>query len=264
VHDGEFADLVGRIYAAALDEAPWSGVLCAMADLCGAENAALVVVDSRLAYSTVITPRADPDIVSAYAGHWWLHDPTAKATASAPVGHLTTLADTGRELFLQSQFHNDFWRRSGLGTERIATNLLVGDGMFSSLVLQTSVRRDEIDEAMFKRFAFFVPHFVEAINLARRLYRLEIEGALDDLAGTEDCAGIIVVDAAGRVVFADAAADALLIAGDDMRAAGGSLHLAQYDADIQLRDAIAACAASSSISRWSASPNPRAPRLSAR
>lgn len=113
---------------------------------------------------------------------------------------------TGRELFLRSPFHNEFWRRSGLGTERIATNLIVGDGMFSSLVFQASTRSDEIDEASFERFAILVPHFV-------------------------------------RAVFADADAEALLAAGDDNRVVGGVLRLAQPGADTLLRATINACTA---------------------
>ena len=243
MHESQLANIIGQIYEAALDETPWPDALCAVADLCGAENAALVVADSRLGYSSVVTPRADPDVVSAYAEHWWLHDPTARATASAQVGQLTTLADTGRELFLRSPFHNEFWRRSGLGTERIATNLLLGDGMFSSLVLQASTRSDEIDEAMFKRFAILVPHFVRAVNLSRKLYRMEIEATVDGLANGAGGAGVLVVDKAARVVFADADAEALLAAGDDIRVVGGILRLAQPRADALLRATINACTA---------------------
>ncbi len=243
MHENQLANIIGQIYEAALDETPWSDALCAVADLCGGENAALVVADSRLGYSTVVTPRADPDVVSAYAEHWWLHDPTARATASAPVGELTTLADTGRELFLRSPFHNEFWRRSGLGTERIAANLIVGDGMFSSLVLQASTRSDQIDEASFERFAILVPHFVRAVNLSRKLYRMEMEATVDGRANGEGGAGVLVVDKTARVVFADADADALLAAGNDIRVVGGILRLAQPRADALLRATINACTA---------------------
>lgn len=239
----QLADAIGQICEAALDETLWSGALCAVADLCGAENAALVVADSRLGYSSVVTPRADPDVVSDYAAHWWQYDPTARATASAPVGRLTTLADTGRELFLQSPFHNEFWHRSGLGAERVAANLIVGDGMFSSLVLQTPRRRDEIDAAMFERFSIFVPHFVRAVKLSRRLYRMEMEATADCLADNRGCAGIIAVDDAARVVFADAGAEALLSGGGGAQVIGGILRLAQPAADSRLRSAVSACAA---------------------
>lgn len=242
--DRQFADIVGGIYEAALDETSWSQVLCATAEFCGAENAALVVVDSRSDSSTVVTPRADPDIVAAYTRSWWLHDPTARATASTPIGQLTTLSDTGREMFLDSPFHNEFWRRSGLGAERIATNLIVGDRMFSSLVLQTSVQRDEISESMFERFSLLVPHFLGAVRLSARLLRMEIEGMVEGSAQAEDCAGIIVLDAAARVMFADAAAEALLIDGVELQTVGGSLRLARAYSDALLLGAVAACAAS--------------------
>lgn len=242
MHDSQLADVVEQVYEAALNETPWSDVLCSVADLCGAENAALVVADSRLGYSSVVAPRADPEVVLAYADMWWLHDPTSKATASAPVGQVTTLADTGRDLFLRSPFHNEFWQRSGLGNERIATNLIVGDGLFSSLVLQMAARRDEIDEAMFERFSFLVPHFVRAVNLARRLYRIEMEEIVDGYLSDKGYAGIIVVDDAARIIFADAAAEALLVPGDYLQTTSGILRLAQHDAEMRLCAAITACA----------------------
>lgn len=240
MYDSRLANIVGQIYEAALDEMPWSGVLCEIADFCGGENVALVVVDSRLDYSCVTTPRADPEVISAYTQHWWQHDPTSNATASSPVGQLTTLKDTGRERFLQSRFHNEFWRRSGLGTERVAANLVVGDGMFSSVVLQASIRRDEIGDTMFPRFSPLVPHLIRAVNISRKLYRMEMQAAVAD--GGADRAGTMVVDAEARVIFADARAEALLVAGNELRLAQGVLHLAQPCANARLRMAIAACA----------------------
>src|SRR5690554_1634467 len=235
-------ETIGQIFESALGEAPWSETLNAVADLCGAENAALVVADSRLGYSTVVTPRADPDVVSGYADYWWQHDPTAQSTASAPVGRLTTLSHTGRDLFLRSPFHNEFWRRSGLGAERVATNLVVGSGMFSSLVLQASKRRDEVDAEMAERFSFFVPHFVKAVNLSRRLVRMEVETAIGAHRHINGCVGLIVVDGAARVAFADEGAEAVLVAGNVARMTGGVLNLSEPEADSRMRAAISACA----------------------
>lgn len=84
------------------------------ADFCRAESSALVVVDSRTGFSSVVAPRADPAIIVAYQDFWWRYDPTAKATSSALAGNLTTLDDTGRPRFFGSTFYNEFWRMSGL------------------------------------------------------------------------------------------------------------------------------------------------------
>lgn len=243
MRENRVAEVVGQIYAAALDDMPWSDGLCAVADLCGAENAALVIADSRRGYSNVVTPRADPDVVSAYAEYWWSLDPTAKATSSAPVGQLTTLADTGRELFMESRFHNEFWRRSGLGAERIAANLILGEDMFSSVVLQAPSSRDEIDASMFENFSLLVPHFVRAVNISRRLYRMDIEASIEGVGGGPGFVGIYVVDDGARVAFADAGAETLLRQGRHIRAPGGVLGLGQAEADNRLRTAIRSCAA---------------------
>lgn len=62
---GQVGDLIGAIYEAALDTGAWAEVLTGIADLGGAENAAIVVVDPRLELSRVVTPRADPGVVEA-------------------------------------------------------------------------------------------------------------------------------------------------------------------------------------------------------
>ena len=49
--------LVGRIYDAALDATLWPSLLCEIADTCGVENTALVIVDRAAGYSSVVSPR---------------------------------------------------------------------------------------------------------------------------------------------------------------------------------------------------------------
>ena len=172
--------IIAGIYDVVDGESGWSSVLVSIADFCGAENAALVVVDPHLGFSHVETPRADPDVVAAYIAHWWQFDPTAIATAGTPIGQLTSLADTGRDLFLGSGFFNDFWRRSGLGSERFASNLMRGGGAFASVVLQASAVRDELDSGQADRFALFLPHLARAVSLQERMRRLEMQADIAD------------------------------------------------------------------------------------
>jgi len=163
--------IVGDIYEAALDGRCWSGVLSAVADFCGAANAALVITDHRLGYSSVITPRADPAVVAAYGRDWWDRDPMVNGTSTLPVGRLKTLDDTGRKRFFDSPFYNEFWRHSGLGAERVAVNLVTNADAFVSCGLQTSPARDAISGDMYRRFSMFTPHLIRAAAIGRRLHR---------------------------------------------------------------------------------------------
>jgi len=238
---GDPAAIIGRIYDAAIDSAGWSGLLCDIADLCGAENAALVISDSLASRSTVITPRADPAVVAAYGEHWWQHDPTVAATAHLPVGQVTTLANTGRERFFQSAFHNEFWRHSGLGAERVATNLIVDDSAFSSFVLQASSRRDEISDEARATFSLLVPHLVRAVEVNCKVQRLEILNSVSKVQSTSDQTGAIVVDDRMRLVHADVAAEDIMRAGSAITVSRGVVSLRDPEADARLRAAVGAC-----------------------
>ncbi|HHX90318.1 MAG TPA: helix-turn-helix transcriptional regulator [Paracoccus sp.] len=241
--DSEALEVVGRLYAAATGEEGWDECLCRLADFCGATNAALVRADLRAGNSSVIAPRADPAVIAAYTGQWWVEDPTSRATANAPVGQITSLADTGHELFHKSLFHNEFWRHSGLGAERLAVNLSLGRERFASCVLQTSAVRDELDARSRRRFACLVPHLVRAEAIHGRLHRLTLENAVLSGFGDRPRAGLIVVDAALRVLFADDAGEARLAEDAGLRLRGFVVGLDNPRASASLQRAVAACVA---------------------
>ncbi|WP_025030634.1 helix-turn-helix transcriptional regulator [Nitratireductor aquibiodomus] len=234
-------EIVGQIYDAAFDAEIWPELLCAIADYTGVENAALVATDPQINYSSVVTPRADPQVVSDYADHWWEHDPTAEATARMPVGQVTSLDDTGRAKFFASRFYNDYWHDSGLGAERVATNLFTDNDGFASVVLQASPRRDEIEDDTRHRFLLLVPHLIRSADIARRLQRMAFEkAALNAGFGTHQT-GTIIVDAMRRVLFADDAAEQLFAARSGINVVHGRIHFANASADAALSAAVNAC-----------------------
>ena len=203
-------EVVNSIYGAAASENSWHKVLVDLADLAGMENAALVVTDTRAAYSSVVTPRSRPEIVDQYLTTWWQKDVTAHATATKPVGMLTTLEDTGRETFFSSEFYNDFWRTSGLGAERVAANLMVDDGAFASLVLQASCKNDEITSEAAGVFRCLVPHFVRAVAMQRKMFRLQSQRDLAIAVGGRTDTGAMLLCRDGCLVAADDFVEELL------------------------------------------------------
>jgi AraC-like DNA-binding protein len=237
--------VIGQIYDTVLGDEEWSVPLVALGDYCGMESAALVVVDNALAYASVTAPRADPAIVSAYNADWWQYDPTVEATRTAPVGQLTSLAtNTGRKEFLGSAFYGDFWVRSGLGAERIATNLALSDNAFASCVVHASVRHDEIDNQALRRFATFTPHLVRAVALRSKIQRLTIEKARLEAGGPSGNLATVVVDGEGCLVFADEAGERLLASGKGIGLRNGQIALAEPNTHMRLMRAVAvACGA---------------------
>ncbi len=237
----DYAATIDGIYDAAIANDGWSELLCDIADRCGLENAALVVHDPHANFSSVLTPRADPAVIRDYGEYWWQHDLTAQATANAPVGKITSLHDTGRDRFLNSSFYNDFWCRSGLGAERLASNLLAKDGAFASIVLHASHRRDEIDDQSLRAFAILAPHLVRAISISSRLQRLEIENAAGLVRAGSKGTGVIVVDAKMRLIHADTTGEDLLQAGTAIGLAGNRVVLKDTASAFKLAGMVEAC-----------------------
>lgn len=241
--------IIGQIYDVILGGEEWSAPLNEIADYCGMENTALVLVDNRLASASVIAPRADPEIITAYNGKWWECDPTVKATRLAQVGQLTSLTDTGREEFLHSDFHQEFWSRSGLGAERIATNLALSDGAFVSCVLQASVQHDEVDHSTFQRFASFVPHLIRATTIQRKIQRLTVENALLGATEADAALATLIVDADGRLIFSDEPGERMLATSNRIGLRQGRIRLSERDANARLWRAVTmTCGAYSDLS----------------
>jgi DNA-binding CsgD family transcriptional regulator len=236
-----FLDVIDRIYGMPFCDHDPGGLLNRIADLCMAENCALTMIDPALGLATVSAPRADPEIVAAYQRVWWAEDPTVPATMHAPVGRITSLADTGRAAFAGSAFHQDYWRRSGLGAERLAANLPVSAGGMASIVLQAGPKRDEICTDGARLFAALVPHLVRATDIALKLRRAEVsirQGNATEQGGTEV---VFAVDRYLRPVLTDPDAEAVLRGPGYPSVAFGRLTLGNAALDARLADLVLGC-----------------------
>jgi DNA-binding CsgD family transcriptional regulator len=235
-------DLIGTIYEAVADPGHWSGALTKLSDFCAVENAALVVVDGRAQYSSVITPRANPAVVEAYMNDWWEFDPTAAGAATIAPGELITLDRLGRRDFTSSTFYNDFWKRSGLGAERLSANLFLRNGVFSNLVIQPSVSRDYISEEASEGFSHILPHMIRAVALASKLREFEMYGGVFDQPQIgSGYAGLLVVDEELRVRYADAGAEDLLASPFGISIFNGRLGLRDSRGELRLRSLVRNC-----------------------
>lgn len=241
--------LVDAVYDAALTGEGWHEVLIDIADKSRVENAALVIVDNRNGWSSVTTPRADPHVIEQYSKSWWQRDVTAQATCVAPVGVLTSLENTGRNLFFASDFYNDFWRHSGLGAERVASNLMTGNGIFASFVLQASVQRDDIDRETARLFEALVPHLVRAVTLQRRVQMAEHQRDLAIATARRSGIGAMLVDVETRLIVADAEAEAVIASHSDLCLEHGIVHLGNAAETLHLHRLVASTAGSGTAPR---------------
>lgn len=238
--DTEVLDLIERIYAAGASRGHWNDLLEAIPDLAGCEAANMLVGRPKAGTMTVLSPRTDEAFIDAFFTDWWRHDPTYGRTLTAPVGEVVTLADTGRDRFLESGFYQEFWKTSGHGAERIRANLIMNRDIQIGFGLMPAAQADEITAHMRKVHAALLPHLIRAVEIEWHVSQLELENAA---ALTGRGAAVLVVNSAGRILLADATAETILGRGTPLTMRHGVLRARETRDNDTLHRLIRSCQA---------------------
>lgn len=238
VVETEILNVVERIYAAGTARSHWTDLLEEIPDLAGGEAANMLVVRPKTGTMTALSPRTEQGFIDAFFTDWWQHDPTYAHTLLAPVGQVVSLADTGRETFLRSPFHNEFWTTSGHGAELLRANLIMNRDIQVGFGLMPSARHDEITAHMRSLFMAILPHMIRSVEIQWRIQRLEMERstAISGLG-----AGVLVVNSDARILRADAAAEAILARGSPLSARHGILTAREHRDSEDLHRLIRSC-----------------------
>lgn len=209
---------VARIYDAALDPAHWPDVLVEIADLAGAETAALILQDKRRPERTVaFTNRVDESLMRAYLRDH-LGDPDnlwTQTTQSLPRGivRLTELVPT--EDFVRTAFYHEVERPLNV-LHQVCSVLASDDDHSYRLGIFRSAAAGPGESPELRLLAALSPHVRRAVAVASRLDHsaLQVDAAL---AGFERLAhGLILLDEEGRVLHANAVAAGVLAAADGL------------------------------------------------
>lgn len=229
--------LVELVYRAGTQPALWRDALVAIADAAGADEALLGGLAGD-ASPMILAPRTDPALMDSYFRHYHATNALTPAMDASPAG--VALVDhelIDMDVFRAGEFYNDWCRPHGF-TNTVAVNLAVGGAGRGALLL-SSPRLFEA--AQVRLFSALLPHLVQAFAINRLLGDLMAtsHGLEDALARTEH--GVMLVDAARRIVFANAAAERIMADGGFLPG-GGELRCAQRAADDALRALVAGCA----------------------
>ena len=231
-------EVIGRVYDSASSRQEWNTTLELFADLAGGEAANMLIVSPKTGRATVLSPRSDPGFIKDFFESWAPKDPTYRTTVSAPVGKVISLADSGRDAFLKSEFYNDYWVKSGHGAERMRTNLIANPGLQVGIGLSPYARRDEISGQMHKIYHAILPHMIRSVEMQWRMHRLELERSM---ARATNDAGVLVVNSDSRVLIADGLAEEILSRGSPLFLENGNLSARQPSDTEALRRMVASC-----------------------
>jgi hypothetical protein len=198
--------VIDLIYEAVLDETLWPIVLTRLADAMGTAQIGLLSLDRRARTYDSIAPRTDPVMDAIFKKYWAFHNPLWPRTIGRPVGEVFLLDSLiPRKDFVATPFFNEWMRPAGFSIASMGANLLVGNEISTMIS-----GNDEITGEQTLVFKAALPHINRAVRIHRelRLRDLDHDTAPDRL----ECLprGVMLVDGASRVVFANAAARALL------------------------------------------------------
>jgi hypothetical protein len=233
--------LIDLIYEAVLDETLWPIVLIRLADAMGTAQIGLLTLDRRARTFDSIAPRTDPVMDAIFKKYWAFHNPLWPRTIARPAGEVFWLDSLiSRKDFVATPFFNEWMRPAGFSIASMGANLLVGNEISTMICVANAPGNDEITGEQTLVFKAVLPHVDRAVRIHRelRLRDLDHDTAPDRL----ECLhrGVMLVDGASRVVFANAAARALLNSAGGLAIEAGCLRSTD-GSDALLQGLIVSC-----------------------
>jgi hypothetical protein len=207
----DYSEVIDLIYEAALDPRGWPRVADRLADLCGATIAQIISHDSETFAVTNIAPRADPETVRNYVQHWVYHNPLIEPTQRIPLGSVFTFDRImPRRELARTAIYNEFFAPAGM-EERLGVRLLAEGSSTALANLYRPARKGAFERVDEELLASLVPHLQRALQLNVRLADLEISRTASAQLLDRLSQASLLVDAACRVLFANRAAEDILV-----------------------------------------------------
>lgn len=222
--DRAFVSAVEAVYSAAAAPSRWPQALQAIAECSGDVGAILIYQRDDGSYGTIGSPSLDAARLEYDRDEWWRHD--IRFARAAPHGYFArTDAITERDIATPEEletlpFYSEFLPRHGLkwfGAVSISPDPHVA----AALSVQRSQTKPPFSDEELAVIARLGHHVENALRLGVRLINAEAsQQALTDVLGRLGV-GVFLLDAVGRVIFANAAAEQ--ISGDDLVVTQGRL-----------------------------------------
>jgi DNA-binding CsgD family transcriptional regulator/PAS domain-containing protein len=257
----QLPELLGLVYDAALDWQAWPVALTRLADAIGGWAVRLGVHDTETQAFTGAFPRTDPAYVRTYLDHWASRNTTWQRAAQEPTGAiLRGYEHITREELVRTEFYNDWIRPQEIDWV-LGAKLLQEGSTSAILTTYRPLRLGDFDAEQIAFWRAFVPHLQRALQLQLRLATLEAKSASSLEVLNRLRQGVLLVDAAAKVIFANRSAEAIFTEGDGLRSGAFGLHAATPAATAALRKLIAECAGGGKDLEGSGGPIalPRAP-----
>jgi len=232
--------LIGDIYDAVIDPAQRNHVLDKIASFTGGHSGGLLskhsLSKSEVLYCYV---GADPDSLQAYSESYPKLDPTADSPCFGVEQVVSATDLVPYEEFRRGRFYREW--ACPHGWVDVASAVI--EKSATSCTFLSVVRHEAnglVDDEMRRRMALVIPHVRRALLIGKTIHRKQTEAVcfsnvLDGLS-----AGMLLVDAHGRIVHANNAGNAILDAADFLRIVYGRLVASDPVINAALREILVA------------------------
>jgi DNA-binding CsgD family transcriptional regulator/PAS domain-containing protein len=233
----EVSNLIGDIYDAALDPALWSPTLRKIGKFIGGPAAALYSKDTvRKTGNVFYAFGVEPQFVQSYFDKYVTFDPFTTTRFFFPVEQVISTKDImAHDEFRSTVFFKE-WAEPQGWIDFVSASLEKSSTTYAECGIFRHRRDGVTDDEAYRRMRLVIPHIRRAVLIGKLIDEYKFEAA--EFADVVDAiaAALVLVDAAGRIVHANAAALLLLSAEVVIRGAGGRLAAIDATASHLLND----------------------------
>ena len=259
----QFSNLIADIYDTVLDRSLWPAALKKATGFVRGEASAIFWDDAANDCGDVFFDDGgiQPDYRRLYFEKYKALNPTATLRLFAEVGEPTATGDLlPYDKFLQTRFYLEWAKPQGL-VDFASVFLEKAAPKAAMFGIFRHERHGIVDEETRQRMRLVVPHIQRAVLISKVIDLKQDEAASLAQAFDGLRAGVILVDSAGRVVHANAAAHALLSDGRVLRVSRGRLACGDTKANLDLQAILAAAALGDCAIGTKGIPLPTAPNM---
>ena len=220
--DEKLLALIELLYEATLDDCLWPKTIVELAEALSAAQIVTGIVDPTNGLFAAIAPRIDPEAMRVYGEHWSRHDPlwrSAPKIASGTVFALDSVVPS-KEYMALPVFQE--WRQpNGLGGARLGANLLSDGTALASMAVYKRQGDGSFSAEEARFFEALAPHLARSVQIYRHLRSNDLRHEM--ILHDSVTQAVFLVDAKGRIIFANKAAHALVDSRDGLAVRDGCL-----------------------------------------
>ena len=228
--------LIAAMYDATLEPAQWSEVLAGIVAFVGGHGGCLLAKDATSRdVDAHWQTGVEPHYMRLYTDTYSKLGPVATLTFGE-VGQIVSVPDVlSYDEFLRSRFYLEWAEPQGWVDVAVAV-LDKSAGGWGFLGISRNATNGMVDDEMRRRVALVLPHIRRALRIGRAVERRQADAAIFADVLDRLSSGLLLLDAQGRIVHTNAAADDMLRDGRLLRAIGRRLTAGGTQAERALRE----------------------------